>query len=372
MDLYVLDPISYQPSYLIEGYDSLIWTERYAPAGSFELITSLVDETRMHLPEGTLVAIRESQEIMFVETHEVSIDADSVTKLKTSGRTFETALEHRAMVVNDDPISPDYSNAYPGVYLEHLINDKLGSTASLSEAIPNVVGLDDSFIYVDLPDEPFPDPKPGDVYSLVYENLVKYRLGIRNIRPPGALDEVVYMMIYYGRDRTVDPDPLTAAPEVVFHFSVGDILDYSYLSSIRDYKNVAYVYSPLGFQIVYGPGVDPGISGLDRRILQVDANDLTDAGNIDDVAAIYYRGITELASHNKVSLLDGEISPNSQYKYGINYYLGDKVTVLGKEGVAQSRRVTEFIRSENIDGEKGWPTLSEVEVDVPPFDPPGD
>ena len=361
MDLYTLHPTTHAPEDLVEGYSSLIWTERHSPFHEFVLKTAMVEETLVVLAKNTLVGIADSEEVLMVETHSVTTDEDTeAEELTVTGRSFLAILESRAIVFNDDPISASYFESAPGVFLANLINTKIASTtvpgvlqADIpAEGILHSYARDLSAPYTTIPDQPFPDPTPGDTASLVTSTLNQYGLGIRARRPLGNSEDIV-VEIYVGRDLT---------EEVQFNFEIGDITNYSYVNSNKDYKNVAYVRAPIGFKMVYGVGVPSNVNGLDRRVLQVDATDLTDEGNLTVDQALTQRGLAELAKYNGVSLLDGEISEESQYQFNVDYALGDVISLLGKEGVANSRRVTEYVRSEDDDGEKAYPTLAEVEM----------
>ncbi len=55
--------------------------------------------------------------------------------------------------------------------------------------------------------------------------------------------------------------------------------------------------------------------------------------------------------------MDGQISEESPFKLGRDYYLGDRVTLLGQYDFAQSMRVSEYIRTEDADGDRGYPGL---------------
>jgi hypothetical protein len=59
-----------------------------------------------------------------------------------------------------------------------------------------------------------------------------------------------------------------------------------------------------------------------------------------------------------VKSVDGEIVPDSQFQYGVDYNLGDVIEVEGNTGVIQTARITEYIRSQDQAGEKSYPTVS--------------
>jgi hypothetical protein len=72
-------------------------------------------------------------------------------------------------------------------------------------------------------------------------------------------------------------------------------------------------------------------------------------------------GTDALANNNYTKLVDGEVVPQPQYKYGVNYKLGDLIELVGSDGGVQKAQVTEYIRSKDATGEKAYPTVSVVD-----------
>jgi hypothetical protein len=58
--------------------------------------------------------------------------------------------------------------------------------------------------------------------------------------------------------------------------------------------------------------------------------------------------------------VDGETSPISEYKYGTDYKMGDILELESFTGALSKARVTEFIRSQDSNGEKAYPTISVI------------
>jgi hypothetical protein len=104
--------------------------------------------------------------------------------------------------------------------------------------------------------------------------------------------------------------------------------------------------------------VPPDTAGFDRRVLTVDASDITlSAGTALD-AALLQRGKEELAKTRAFQAFDGEINTNSQYKYQVDYWLGDLVEMRNVDGVANQMRVTEQIFVSDKEGDRSYPTLT--------------
>lgn len=391
MDVVRLDA-NYLPDSLVEDYSSMIWTERYSDAGDFQLTTPKIEETRALIPEGSLISLRDTDEVMFVETHTVKRDDKGVPTLNTTGRTFETFLEGRAAVGEDSPASwlaiKQYTTAEIVSYLlwNYLVNatgqdpSRDLVTKPAAEAIANLV-ITDSSTFADAVQEWTLDP--GEVYKQLRDFLTLRGLGVRNIRPHATTGKIVTfdtsatvsrgtvakvstpnisalrLDVYNGVDRTKDQ---AVVEPVIFTYSAGHIDNPQYLFSIRDLKNLAAVSSSLGNMDVWPgtgttpPGVVP--TGLDRRVLYVDGGRM-ETGDDEAVftASLVQKALVELAKHNRAAAFDGAVSLASPYKYGVHFGLGDMVTLLGEYGLETSMTVAEYVRTQDHDGDRGYPTL---------------
>lgn len=70
------------------------------------------------------------------------------------------------------------------------------------------------------------------------------------------------------------------------------------------------------------------------------------------------RGKDELAKHRPVQAFDGEIPPNSPYRYELHYQLGDLLEMRNSDGVTNQMRATEQIFVSDTNGERSYPTLT--------------
>lgn len=359
MDLMTMGT-DYVPDQLIEGYDSLIWTERYQATGEFQLITKNIDKTLALMPKGSLVAERNSQEVMIVEDHNIDESSDGAPTLTTTGRTFESFMENRATVVvnttpgeeamwtyKSDDIWP--TDAAKALIMSHLTvspegpRQKVPNTA-VENLIPQQVHKGQQMSY---------ENEPGVLYDQVLNLLKMEGAGIRNQQDFQGL---LKMYIYQGEDRTVNSDTHTP---LIFSLDAGHIVNPKYLFTIKDYKNVAYVVGQYWQQRVYAPGVPTTVSGMDMRIVVVNGDEIkkasSDAKKTKQARAL---GLAELAKHNQTIFFDGEASPDSPYIRGRDYNLGDQVTLMAHYGVSQTMLISEYVRTDDDQGERGYPTLS--------------
>lgn len=81
----------------------------------------------------------------------------------------------------------------------------------------------------------------------------------------------LYFEVYQGIDRTTLQNQL---PAVIFSSDLDNLQGSTEFNSIEESKNIAYVFSNLGFEVVIPVEIDPNVSGFDRRVLMVDASDV--------------------------------------------------------------------------------------------------
>lgn len=357
MEVYTLDPLLRREQ-VIDRFESLVWTERYAAHGDFVLDIVSTQETRSLFRAGTLLAMNESYRVMTVETIEDALDSDNRRMLQIKGRSLEAILLDRVAKesLSDLTTSPTWTiTDLPAAIVRKVFHDicVLG-ILNPGDVIPFII--EGTFMPVDTIAEPSvpitAEIEPSTVYDVTKNLGDLYDLGFRMLRNFDASE--LYYDVYTGSDRTTAQ---TILPAVVFTPELDNLQNTKELTSIDKAKNVAYVYSPAGVQVVYGNGIDPDVEGFERRVLVVNASDIT-SENPDIAAALQQRGNEELSKSRTLRALDGEISQRSQYKYGIDYNLGDIVEMRNSDGVTNNMKVTEQIMVSDREGERSYPTLT--------------
>lgn len=403
MDVVRLNSVTYYPDTLVEGYNSMIWTERNRENGDFEMKTPKVLETKALLPVGSMISLIDSKEVMFVETHSIGRDSDGYPELTVTGRTFDTFLVNRGLhaLVYGTPWQV-YRSYTPSEFLSlmvwnHAINStgedptRAATTNSAYEAIPQLV-VTDSTTRTDTSKVWWLES--GEVYSAIRDLLTLSSLGIRTIRPPGTSGNVMTfdvsrtvsrgtvskvltsnisqlrLDIYHGLDRTRYQSTLEP---VIFHYESGHIDSPAYLFSNKEYKNFARVnggFKTVGTEVPQTltvdvwpdvtPAPDTTVGGLVRRPLFVDGGNADQMTTPDFTAAMTQKGRLELKKYNQTAIFDGAISPLSPYKYNTHYFLGDTVSLIAEYGFEASMIVSEYVRTEDQAGDRGYPGLSTI------------
>jgi hypothetical protein len=356
VEVYVLDSLLRRTE-VFDKFESLIWTERFSEVGDFELDLKSSLENRRAFTHGTRLAINESYRVMKVETVEDTTDPDGKAILKVKGYSIEDVLRNRVAKysLSDTTVDPSWDIlGTPGdiarTMFDHICRD---GALDLNDKIPFLMP---GTIF---PESTIPEPttsivwsqSPDALYTAMKAVLDPYDLGFRLVRNFDTSQ--LYFDIYAGNDRTSRQSVL--AP-VIFAVNLDNIQNTTEFTTVADSKNVAYVFSPAGFKVVFPDFVDHDIDGFERRVLVVNASDVTtDTADVD--GALIQRGMEALNSNRAQSLFDGEVNQYNEYKYGIDYDLGDLVELRNKDGIVTYKRVTEQIFVSDEQGDRSYPTL---------------
>lgn len=358
MEVYILDSL-YRRIDVVDRFESLVWSERFSAYGDFELQVHSTLENRNRFSEGTRLAMNESYRVMTIETVKDYADSEGRQILEIKGRSLEAILEDRLARGSMTDLTTEPKWVLEGTPLEiatKIFHD-ICVTGILDpgDIIPMVV---EGSIF---PDDTISPPideityeiDPKSVYQAVKELCDLYLMGFRLVRNFDTSQ--LYFDVYTGSNRTANQSLL---PAVIFSPGLDNLQNTSELTSIANYKNVAYVISPVGTEIVYAQDIDPSIEGFERRILMVKADDITDTDPLIATEKMIRRGYEELGKNRRVRAFDGEISQNSQYQYGRDYNLGDLIQLNNSSGVSNVMQVTEQIFVSDAQGDRSYPTLT--------------
>ena len=371
MELYTLDPLL-RREYVVDEYESLIWTERFQGYGDFQLDIFSSYKARSLLKPDTYLALNKSNYVMRIETVEDDVNDDGAKMLVVKGRSLEVLLYDRvaysANAATQTTTTDPGSGETTTTDVKWTITDKPAAVARKifhDICVTGTLDVNDKIPFINegrfLPNDTIVEPvdpitvdiSPTTVYDAVSAVAGPWNLGFRLLRQQDM--SKLWFDIYVGSDRTTDQ---TVLPAVIFAPEMDNLQNTKELTSIEGAKNVAYVYSPAGFQMVFAAGVDPEVEGFERHILVIDASDITADSTADVPAALQQRGYEGLAQARTYQAFDGEISQSSQYVYGTHYNLGDVVEVRNVDGVTNNMRVTEQIFVEDKEGERSYPTLT--------------
>jgi hypothetical protein len=375
MELYTLNR-GFLKQQVVDGFNSLIWTERYYGDSDIELVVPISSWALRNLPLGTFVGLSGSTEVMILESVNIENGA-----LKYTGISLLQWLNNRFVRTTNKHADKYWyiNNQVPGQILWTIVYNMCcqGSpylAGSIATGIANpsrlvIPGLkladyDKSGVKINV-GVPF-----GPVYDALKELATTYFVGMR-ILILSATDTAYSLgfQSYKGLDRT-SSQAINAA--VRFSPQMDSFTGIKELQSIAALKTSAYVFAPSdpnGLAGTSAPGVanltpSSDYAGFDLRALLVFADDITTDNGITTTAnlkkVLDARASDALKANTIVKTVDGEIVQEAQFQYGKDYSLGDIIEVQGNTGVINTARITEYIRSQDNQGERAYPTVAMI------------
>lgn len=348
---------------VIDVFISLVWTERYNDSPDFVLVVSATATNKAVLVEGAFLQIPQSQETMQIESvsiknGQLTVTGQSVTNI-LKNRIYRTTWQN-----TQDSVSITGTAAY---IIGSVVNAAVGSGGGpIGSDLALPVGYGANEI---IPSFEFSGTPSGPIYTVA----VPFGPAYDAIQPVAKTDDLGFGLrinmtqptfyMWRGRDLTSSQN---VYPPVIFESSAENISELEELRSIAGYVTHAYAWaSGMTAQSSIGVAVAPGASALtgwQRRSLMVDASDI----NATDYTAsalktmLNQRAADALANNNYVRMLDGKIVPQTRYRYGYEYLLGDVLELRGSGTTSQKARVTEYIRTQDSTGWHEYPTLQVV------------
>lgn len=362
MDLYTLTS-RFFPRFEITEFTSVIWTERYSSAGDVQLVVPATPDMAEILAPGTLLGLRGTKEVMLLDKHSVENDL-----LTVSGPSLPKFLDERPALFED----ADYDGESGSPYGDYKATTTAGqlissavyrmvidtsSTFNLDWAREKIVGLELGHVDANGTPKPLSFAK-GTLYDGIQSLATEEGLGFKLYLESAKYSTKTYVLkfaTYRGRNRTSDQD---VHGVVRLSPRLDSLTDVKEIVSLSEYKNVIYVSYKNSITKHYVNPDLPIPTGFDRRSLFVEAPDLffdSDQKIIDFREQV---ARNELANHIYVQMVDGQVSPQIDYKFGDDYYLGDVLELQGYSGLFSKARVTEYIRAQDQFGTKEYPTLA--------------
>lgn len=352
MEVWILDE-DFRSVLLIDAFESLLWTERYNGAGNFEIYTTVDLNILKMVRQDYYAWLRDSEQMMIVETIQITTEVETGAKMIFSGRSLESILD-RHIIWTQTTVSGNLQNAVKKLLDENVINPSIAD-----RRIPN-------FIF-----EPSDDPAitsltlsaqyTGDnLYDTIYTICDANHIGFQV-----TLNEKYQFVfkLYAGKNRTYDQ---TENPYVIFSPKFENIINSNYIESDKTLKNVALVAGEDSGTsrrtLVVGSG-----SGLKRRELYVDARDIqseTSSGKLSDAeynAKLKTRGEEKLAEWETTKTFEGEMETTKTFVYGKDFFKGDIVQFVNEYDMEAKVRVMEIIRAQDTSGYSTYPTFSVVD-----------
>lgn len=380
MELLCLDS-NYREIDVVNDLISIIWTDRYYAPGDFELVVPLTTANVTKYALNSRLGRSDSKEIMTISKQEIKGDKLILTgksllnwlAKRYAGREYDNLQSNDPRYLFNNGLNNDLvgGSGYTqlDIYAVKSAISNLTRNGSLSGSGPSInynVSKEDSLldqyqriakaaamgirIYLDSVDD-------AGVYSLKYDayfgqdrritqstnaaiNLSEQNGDIRNVSAVKSNEKTIDLV-------TVHAIKL-----------LGKTLGGTYLGDLETTVSVAQNRALVSLN-----DTNPIILGSDAQFKNILRTDLTEE-NVTTVSELQDElkktAFEELDNWETVNLVDFELATPLSIKYGIDYGLGDLITINTNFAGSISSRITEIIYSKDETGEKEYPTIEIV------------
>ena len=324
---------------VIENHTSLQWHRKYYECGTFELHCPITDENLRLLQPGNIITIKGKKEAAVIRGDQSEEESPMANEIVRNGFFLPIYLGDRLT-------GPMYN--FTGTVedaMRYMINN-----ASPIPLLQIAEGIGD---------------ETSITFQATYKNVLTYmskfaryiETGFRIV--PDFRNKTMTFETYKGIDRTKRQGK---NPRVIFSETYNNL------------NNVRHNYSDSNMKtkvIVGGRGEGEnriyvtvgGGEGFDLREHFLDATDIDGEGLTEKVyeIALKSRGLEYLIEHTEIENFEAEVELNVNFIYGIDYDLGDIVTVQKKKwGMTQHLRITEICEVYEYGGMYIVPTFGEA------------
>lgn len=249
----------------VNQYTSLRWVEEYADVGSFELWAPITEENASLFKNNTeddrLVWIEGERTAGVIEGVKETVDTNEQKVYKVNGRMLNCILDRR-IVWN----TYNAYNKYTYIVLRGIVDENFIVPTDSKRVFPylSLGRIDESNEWKKLTIQNTGD----EVLSLVQEISNAQQNGFYIGFAPSESE--LYFNVTMGTDHSIGSEN-----PVVLSSSMEDILESTYYSNKKDYKNIALVAGEgEGDERIKTIAGNSNVSGCERRELYVDARDL--------------------------------------------------------------------------------------------------
>lgn len=344
---------------VVDDYISVIWRPAYYDVGDFELYINATSEAVAKLqPDYYLVRDRDVSvdedgnvtytKVMVIKNFTLKTDAEDGDHLIYTGRELKFLLNKR-IVWKQTNLSGKTETA-----IRKLVTDNAVSPSDNNRVIPRLIlgaesGLTDTI------DKQVTGDK---LDACITEICTAYNYG---------WDIYIYnsnlvFIVYAGVDRSYGQ---TDRPYVVFSDEFDNIINSTYERRSEEYANCTLIAGEGEGVARTTTTVNNTLSGLDRIEIFTDARDLSrNEGSEDEIDSATYlkllveRGRESLAALGVTEGFSGEVLTQGSFTYGVDFDLGDTVTVINEYGIGKNVLVLSAIESVDDTGTKLIPQFN--------------
>ncbi len=310
---------------VVEGMTSLIWTRRFWEVGEFSFVIPFSPELMSILIPRRLVMKPGDDEAGEIQSVTISKSKEGYDEMEVSGKFITQWLDKRCLNGRYKPFTRSTSQEIIEYLVDrHCIDDFGGVTNRIMPLLS---------IYspsLTLADYYYSCTYLGSLLEEVQSLAQSVKLGFWIIVDLGAGGFV--FSLRKGRDKTA----------LIFSSDYDNVLEQEYEQSIENYKNVMYVWGtnddppPDDATTMIWRSGESEAEGLERDECAYSTTMLS----ADDTTSI--KPQAEIESRVETVSLDSVIHPDANYRYRVDYDVGDRITCVNTDwGVSRVARIVE-------------------------------
>lgn len=344
---------------VIDEYVSTIWRPAFFDIGDFEIYLGTSDKAIELLKENNYV-VRSSditvdengnttyKKVMIIKNIQLITDVENGDFITATGRELKYIL-HQRIIWNQTNLTGTAENA-----IRQLVTENAISPTDSNRIIPNLILGSEAGLTSTIQKQITGDYLDQAIIDICSSYNYGWDIHILN-------NQLVFS-VYEGVDRSYNQ---TEKPYVVFSDEFENLHNTDYQLNTEGYANTALIGGEgEGTSRIYSTIGDEN-SGLNRYELFADARDISrNADNEDEIPLETYYLLLQERGYEKLSELaytegfSGEVLSDIAFKYGVDFNLGDLVTVINKYGISRDVRVLSAIESEDESGTKLVPQFN--------------
>lgn len=382
MEIYKLSSETLKPTDIVTGLSSYHWEDKFTSAGSVTLETPHIRQAMELIPPETYLGNSVDNTVMYIEKHSVTTD-NGIPKLTISGRSGQAFLESRFAVESLSNGINEESHDLSDYRVYELMRAVLRSSRLSISGFDYDLGFPYTYLQPETNVGPliedFEVPRQS-VFKILSDLSEAYGVSFRMLRKINSTNDIpVTMSFMPGYIRTNKSNPM-------FSYANGDILNERFVWDVTNKADFVAAFTPIASHWYGRTGYKGHYSHrakmVDRPesepkdLMRYDNLNLTDPlawleslmGALNNVEILYYqRGVVKEQAKlyynaaKKTKKYSFDISSNAKSKYGVEYNLGDIVTVHSSFSDMVDMRVSSYIRTMDESGYNEYPVLEEYD-----------
>ncbi len=318
---------------LIDDYETLIFHRKFYSVGEFELHINIEKKNTELLQKENLVWFNNDKYKVGVILHrEINLNEDGLQTLTVKGYTLKGMLSRRLIEPKIDGYDRQEGNQ-EFIMKQFVYNNTINT--SVNRIIPQIAIADNKGL------------GEFDRWRGRFENLTDKLQEVGEYSGLGwdlMLDiekEKFIFDVFQGMDLT---QRQSSNPPVTFSVDFHNIKGHNYIDSSINHKNLIYAA---------GQGEEENrliqqignVAGIDRK------EEFADLSSAEDINELKAEGQRVLDSLKEIKSFESEIIDFGSFKLGIDYDLGDYVTIQNKKwNLTMDTQIIEIIETIDMDG----------------------